>query len=78
VFQSRYPGWADSSARTYAIALAYAFGFTELNLLGNVGRAAVARKVFASARVNDAIGRSPRCCTAGGTGRHRSPSAPRA
>ena len=56
VFQGRYPGWADSSARTYAIALAYVFGFTELNLLGNVGRAAVARKVFGSARVGDAVG----------------------
>jgi integrase-like protein len=56
VFQGRYPGWADSSARTYAIALAYVFGFTELNLLGNVGRAAVAGKVFGSARVNDAVG----------------------
>jgi len=55
-FQGRYPGWADSSARTYAIALAYLFGFTELNLLGNVGRAAVARKVFGSARVGDAVG----------------------
>jgi hypothetical protein len=32
------------------------FGSTELNLLGNVGRAAVARKVFGSARVNDAVG----------------------
>jgi len=55
-FQDRYPGWADSSARTYAIGLAYLFGFTELNLLGNVGRAAVARKVFGSARVDDAVG----------------------
>jgi integrase len=55
-FQGRYPGWADSSARTYAIALACLFGFTELNLLGNVGRAAVARKVFGSARVADAVG----------------------
>ena len=56
VFQGRYPGWADSSARTYAIALAYVFGFTELNLLGNVGRAAVARKVFGSARVGNTVG----------------------
>jgi integrase len=55
-FQALYPGWADSSARTYAIGLAYLFGFTELNLLGNVGRAAVARKVFGSARVDDAVG----------------------
>ena len=55
-FRGRYPGWADSSARTYAIALAYLFGFTELNLLGNVGRSAVARKVFGSGRVNDAVG----------------------
>jgi integrase len=55
-FQDLYPGWADSSARTYAIGLACLFGFTELNLLGNVGRAAVARKVFGSARVDDAVG----------------------
>lgn len=46
-----------SSAWTYAIGLAYLFGFTELSLLGNVGRAAVARKVFGSARVDDATGR---------------------
>ncbi len=56
-FQALYPGWADSSARTYAIALACLFGFTELSLLGNVGRAAVARKVFGGARVDDATGR---------------------
>jgi integrase len=55
-FQGLYPGWADSSARTYAIGLACLFGFTELNLLGNVGRAAVARKVFGSARVDHAVG----------------------
>jgi integrase len=55
-FQGLYPGWADSSARSYAIGFAYLFGFTELNLLGNVGRGAVARKVFGRARVDDAVG----------------------
>jgi hypothetical protein len=69
-FQGRYPGWADSSARTYAIALAYVFGFTELNLLGNVGRAAVARQVFGSARVGDAVGQVTSVLRGWG---HRSP-----
>jgi hypothetical protein len=54
-YQRAYPRWADSSARSYAIALAYLFGFAELHLLGNVGRAAVARKVFGKARVDDAV-----------------------
>ncbi len=57
-FQALYLGWADSSARTYAIGLAHLFGFTELNLLGNVGRAAVARKAFGNARVDDAVGQA--------------------
>jgi integrase len=69
-FQYQYPGWADSSARTYAIASAYLLGFTELNLLGNVGRAAVARKVFGSARVNDAAGQITSVLRGWG---HRSP-----
>jgi hypothetical protein len=54
-YQRAYPRWADSSARSYAIALASLFGFAELRLLGNVGRAAVARKVFGKARVDDAV-----------------------
>ncbi|MCC3328343.1 tyrosine-type recombinase/integrase [Nocardia abscessus] len=43
--------------RSYAIALAYLFGFTELNLLGNVGRGAVARKVFGEAIIDQAVER---------------------
>jgi hypothetical protein len=54
-FQDLYPGWADSSARSYAIGLAYLLGFSDLNLLGNVGRGAVARKVFGRARVDEAV-----------------------
>jgi hypothetical protein len=51
-YQSMYPRWADSSARSYAIGLAYLFGFDALQLLGNLGRGAVARKVFGQARVS--------------------------
>jgi integrase len=54
-YQRRYPRWADSSARSYAIALAYLFGFDALQLLGNLGRAAVARKVFGQALVDHAV-----------------------
>ena len=54
-YRRAYPGWADSSARSYAIAMAYLFGFADLQLLGNVGRTAVARKVFGQARVDEAI-----------------------
>ena len=46
---------AHTTARSYAIALAYLFGFTELHLLGNVGRGAVARKVFGQAAVDQAV-----------------------
>jgi integrase len=56
-FQDLYPGWADSSARSYAIGLAYLLGFTDLSLLGSVGRGAVARKVFGGACVDEAVGR---------------------
>ncbi|MEU0939835.1 hypothetical protein [Embleya sp. NPDC005971] len=55
-YQKAYPGWADSSARSYAIAAAYLFGFSDFDLLGNVGRTAVARKVFGQVRVDEAIG----------------------
>ncbi|MFI9839250.1 hypothetical protein ACIHFD_19600 [Nonomuraea sp. NPDC051941] len=75
-FQGSYPGWADSSARSYAIGVAYLFGFTDLNLLGNVGRAAVARKVFGMAPSMTPSTRSPRYCTAGDSGPHRSQRAP--
>ena len=54
-FLTTYPRWAHTSARSYAIALAYLFGFTELHLLGNVGRGAVARKVFGQAAVDQAV-----------------------
>jgi len=54
-FLATYPRWADTSARSYTIALAYLFGFTELHLLGNVGRGAVARKVFGKAVVDQAV-----------------------
>jgi integrase len=54
-YQSMYPRWADSSARSYAIGLAYLFGFDALQLLGNLGRAAVARKVFGQDRVDHAV-----------------------
>ncbi len=54
-YQRTYPRWADTSARSYMIAVAYLFGFTELQLLGNLGRAAVARKVFGHARVEHAV-----------------------
>jgi integrase len=54
-FLATYPRWADTSARSYAIALAYLFGFTELHMLGNVGRGAVARKVFGRAAVDRAV-----------------------
>ena len=54
-FLAAYPRWADTSARSYAIALAYLFGFTGLHLLGNVGRGAVARKVFGTAAVDQAV-----------------------
>lgn len=54
-YLAAYPRWADTSARSYAIALAYLFGFTELHLLGNVGRGAVARKVFGTAVVDQAV-----------------------
>ena len=54
-FLTTYPRWARTSARSYAIAVAYLFGFTELHLLGNVGRGAVARKVFGRAAVDQAV-----------------------
>jgi hypothetical protein len=54
-FLTTYPQWARTSARSYAIALAYLFGFTELHFLGNVGRGAVARKVFGRAAVDRAV-----------------------
>jgi len=54
-FLATYPRWADTSARSSAIALAYLFGFTELHMLGNVGRGAVARKVFGRAAVDRAV-----------------------
>ena len=54
-FLTTYPRWARTSARSYAIALAYLFGFTELHFLGNVGRGAVARKVFGRAAVDQAV-----------------------
>lgn len=54
-YRATYPRWADTSARSYAIALAYLFGFTELHMLGNVGRGAVARKVFGRAVVDQAV-----------------------
>ncbi|MFI6369244.1 tyrosine-type recombinase/integrase [Nocardia sp. NPDC050630] len=54
-FLTSYPRWARTSARSYAIALAYLFGFTELNLLGSVGRGAVARKVFGEAIIDQAV-----------------------
>lgn len=54
-YQRAYPRWADTSARSYAIALAYLFGFSDLQLLGNIGRAAVARKVFGKAVVDKAM-----------------------
>jgi integrase len=54
-FLTTYPRWAHTSARSYAIAVAYLFGFTELHLLGNVGRGAVARKVFGQAAVDQAV-----------------------
>jgi hypothetical protein len=54
-FLTTYPRWARTSARSYAIALAYLLGFTELHLLGNVGRGAVARKVFGRAAVEQAV-----------------------
>ncbi len=56
-FLATYPRWARTSVRSYAIALAYLFGFTELNLLGNVGRGAVARKVFGEAIIDQAVER---------------------
>jgi hypothetical protein len=55
-YQATYPRWSDTSARSYAIALAYLFGFTDLHMLGNVGRSAVARKVFGKATVDHAVG----------------------
>ena len=54
-FLTMYPRWAHTSARSYAIALAYLFGFTELHFLGNVGRGAVARKVFGGPAVDQAV-----------------------
>jgi hypothetical protein len=54
-FLTTYPRWARTSARSYAIAVAYLFGFTELHFLGNVGRGAVARKVFGRAAVDQAV-----------------------
>ena len=59
-FLTTYPRWARTSARSYAIALAYLFGFIELHLLpGDVGRGAVARKVFGQAAVDQAVERLP-------------------
>ena len=55
VYLKTYPRWARTSARSYAIALAYLFGFTDLHRLGNVGRGAVARKVFGRAAVEQAV-----------------------
>jgi integrase len=55
-FLATYPRWADTSARSCAIALAYLFGFTELHVLGNVGRGAIARKVFGKDIVDQAVG----------------------
>jgi integrase len=55
VFLTTYPRWARTSARSYAIAVAYLFGFTELHFLGNLGRGAVARKVFGGAAVDHAV-----------------------
>jgi integrase len=54
-FLATYPRWAHTSARSYAIAVAYLFGFTELHLLGNVDRGAVARKVFGRNAVDQAV-----------------------
>ena len=54
-FLTTYPRCAHTSARSYAIALAYLFGFTGLHLLGNVGRGAVTRKVFGGAAVDQAV-----------------------
>jgi integrase len=54
-FLTTHPQFGRTSARSYAVALAYLFGFTELDLLGNVGRGAVARKVFGEAIVDQAV-----------------------
>jgi integrase len=54
-YKTIYPRWADTSARSYMIALAYLFGFDDLHRLGNLGRAAVARKVFGRARVDHTV-----------------------
>ena len=78
-FLTTYPRWARTSARSYAIALAYLFGFIELHFLGNVGRGAVARKVFGRAAVDQAVEQVTSVLHGwGASGPRRSPHGPRA
>ena len=69
-FLTTYPRWAHTSARSYAIALAYLFGFTELHLLGNVVAARSRGKCSAGLPSTKRWNRSLRCCTDGASG-HR-------
>jgi hypothetical protein len=57
-FRAVHPVWVDRQVRHYLIALPYLLGcFTDLRLLGNYKRVALAEKVFGPARVQAIVTR---------------------
>jgi len=55
-FHAAHPAWVDRQVRHYVIALAYLLDcFTDLWQLGNYKRLALAKKIFAAARIRAAV-----------------------